>query len=142
MLFRSGIYKEMSFCAVAADVSVGGDGAVRVTRLWCAHDCGLVINPDQVRAQIEGNLVWGIGMALKEEITIGDSQTAPTTFADYALPRMGDVPAMQIELIINPAEKPTGAGETAIVAAAAAIANAVADATGTRPTRLPIRLAA
>ncbi len=140
--FACGIYKEMSYCAVAADVMVGGDGAVRVTHLWCAHDCGLVINPDQVRAQIEGNLVWGIGMALKEELTIGESQTAQTSFASYALPRMGDVPAMQIELIIDPAEKPTGAGETAIVAAAAAIANAVADATGTRPARLPIRLAA
>ena len=140
--FACGIYKELSFCAVAADVIVDADGTVRVTRLWCAHDCGLVINPDQVRAQIEGNLVWGIGMALKEEITVGASQTAQTTFADYALPRMGDVPAMQIELISDSAEKPTGAGETAIVAAAAAIANAVADATGTRPTRLPIRLAA
>lgn len=135
-----GIYKAMSYAAVVADVEVDSDsGRIRVTRLVCAHDCGKVVNPDQVRAQCEGNLVWGLGMALVERLPVADAQVSATTFADYPIPRLGDVPPMQV-VLVDEGEPPTGAGETAIVAAAAAIANAVRDATGVRPQRLPIAL--
>ena len=135
-----GIYKAMSYAAVVADVEVDlGARRIRVTRLVCAHDCGRVINPDQVRAQCEGNLVWGLGMALVERLPVGDSQVAAATFADSPIPRIGDVPPMEV-LLLDEGEAPTGAGETAIVAAAAAIANAVRDAIGVRPSRLPIDL--
>jgi isoquinoline 1-oxidoreductase beta subunit len=136
-----GIYKAMSYAAVVADVEVDlTAGRVRVTRLVCAHDCGRVINPDQVRAQCEGNLVWGLGMALIERLPVADAQVAAATFADAPIPRMADVPPMTV-VLVDEGEPPTGAGETAIVAAAAAIANAVRDATGVRPSRLPIPLA-
>lgn len=135
-----GIYKAMSYAAVVADVEVDLVARrIRVTRLVCAHDCGRVVNPDQVRAQCEGNLVWGLGMALIESLPVADSQVAAATFADSPIPRMGDVPPMEV-LLMDDGEAPTGAGETAIVAAAAAIANAVRDALGVRPGRLPIDL--
>ena len=133
-----GIYKTVSYAAVVADVEVDiGTGQVRVRKLWCAHDCGLVINPDQVRAQCEGNLVWGLGMALVERLPVADSQVAATNFTQSPIPRMADVPTMEV-VLVDSALPPTGAGETAIVAAAAAIANAVRDAIGLRAQRLPL----
>ena len=133
-----GIYKAMSYAAVVAEVEVDDtSGAIRVTRLWCAHDCGLVVNPDQVRAQCEGNLVWGIGMVLNEALPVARSQVAAQNFADSPIPRLHDVPPMQV-ILVDGGEPPTGAGETAIVAAGAAVANAVRDATQWRITRLPV----
>jgi isoquinoline 1-oxidoreductase subunit beta len=134
-----GIYKAMSYAAVVADVEVDTATArVKVTRLVCAHDCGLVINPDQVRAQCEGNLVWGLGMLLVEQLPVAASQVAASSFAESPIPLHADVPPMQI-VLIDEGDPPTGAGETAIVAAAAAVANAVRDAVGVRISRLPLR---
>jgi isoquinoline 1-oxidoreductase beta subunit len=132
-----GIYKGTSYAAVVAEVEVAADGRVRVTRLVCAHDCGRVIHPDQVRAQCEGNLVWGLGMVLVERLPIGASQVAARSFADSPIPRGADVPPLEV-VLVDEGEPPSGAGETAIVAAGAAIANAVRDATGVRPTRFPL----
>lgn len=134
-----GIYKAMSYAAVVANVEVDRlTGRVRVTRLLCVHDCGLVVNPDQVRAQCEGNLVWGLGMVLVERLAVGQSGVAAMTFADSPIPRMSDVPPLEI-VLIDEGEAPTGAGETAIVAAGAAIANAIRAATGFRVQKLPLR---
>ncbi|GAP35886.1 xanthine dehydrogenase family protein molybdopterin-binding subunit [Piscinibacter sakaiensis] len=135
-----GIYKAMSYAAVVAEVEVEpATGRIRVDRLVCAHDCGQVVNPDQVRAQCEGNLVWGLGMALVEQLPVAASQVSAAHFGDYPIPRIGEVPPIEV-LLVDEGEPPTGAGETAIVAAAAAIANAVRAATGVRPQRLPIVL--
>lgn len=131
-----GIYKKTSYAAVVADVTVS-DGNVRVERLWCAHDCGRVINPDQVRAQCEGNLVWGLGMALTDRLPVADGRVAAETFADSPIPSINQVPPMDI-LLVDSDEPPMGAGETAIVAASGAILNAIRDATGVRPARLPV----
>ena len=134
-----GIYKEKSYAAVVADVQVDpATGAVRVLHMWCAHDCGHVINADQVRAQCEGNLVWGLGMALIEQLPVGTSEVAAMNFAESPIPRFGEVPPLQV-LLVDSTAPPTGAGETAIVASAAAIANAIREAVGVRPTRLPVR---
>lgn len=134
-----GIYKEMSYAAVVAEVAVAPDGAVRVQRLWCAHDCGRVVNASQVRAQCEGNLVWGLGMVLMEGLALDErGNVAATSFADAPIPRLSDVPPMHIDLV-DTGEPPTGAGETAIVAAGAAIANAIRAATGVRLQTLPCR---
>lgn len=134
-----GIYKGLSYAAAVADVAVDrATGQVRVTALWCAHDCGLVLQPDGVRAQTEGNLVWCLGMVLLEELPLAASRVAAATFADYPLARMGDVPPLHVHLIDSSAP-PTGAGETAMVAGAGAIANALRDATGVRFTRFPVR---
>lgn len=135
-----GIYKENAFAAVVADVTVADDGQVQLQRLVCAHDCGHVINPDQVRAQCEGNLVWGIGMVLYDDLPVADSQVAAGNFDAAPIPRIGAIPLMQV-LLIDEGEAPGGAGETAIVAAGAAITNAVRAATGVRLTRFPARSA-
>jgi isoquinoline 1-oxidoreductase beta subunit len=133
-----GIYKDMSYAAVVADVAVAANGSARVLRLWCAHDCGRVINAEQVRAQCEGNLVWCVGMVLVEQLGFDAGQVTVESFADSPIPRWGDIPAMYIDLV-DAGEPPTGAGETAMVAGGAAIANALRAATGVRPSTLPWR---
>lgn len=132
-----GIYKDMSYAAAVARVTRTESG-YRVTGLWCAHDCGLVVNPDQVRAQVEGNLVWGIGMALKEELLVDNGRILPESFFDYPLPVLSDVPDIEIRLVEGGAH-PTGAGETAIVCGAASVTNAIAAMIGQTVTTLPVR---
>lgn len=129
-----GVYKGSSFAAVVADVQVDPvSGDVKVLHMHCAHDCGLVVNPDQVRAQCEGNMVWGVGMVLVEAWS-----PEVRNFADSPIPRMSQLPSMSVHCV-DSVEAPSGAGETAIVAAGAAIANAIRAATGWRPTGLPVR---
>jgi isoquinoline 1-oxidoreductase beta subunit len=141
--YACGIYEEDSFVAASADVRVDGEsGAIRVTRMCCVQDVGLAINPDQLRAQIEGNLIWGLGMALTERVEIGASDIASLNFDRYVIPRIADAPEFDIEIISPRSVRPAGAGETAMIVGAPAIANALSRATGRRPTSLPIRSAA
>ncbi|MGJ3264574.1 MAG: molybdopterin cofactor-binding domain-containing protein [Salinarimonas sp.] len=133
-----GVYKEMATAAVVARVALDESGAARVERLWCAHECGLVVDPDGVRAQVESNLIWSVGMALGEELSIVDGRIGAQSQADYALPRFSDTPEIEIALV-DGGGPPAGAGETAIVAGVAAITNAIAAATGRTVTRLPWR---
>jgi CO/xanthine dehydrogenase Mo-binding subunit len=133
-----GTYKDTSHAAAVADVAVDRQGRVRVSRMWCVHDCGLVINPDQVRAQCEGNLVWSLGMVLTDDLPTDAGHVTAQTFADAPIPRMTDVPAITVDLIQS-ARPPQGAGETAMVAGPGAIANAIRAATGRRPARFPVR---
>lgn len=133
-----GIYKETSYAAAVADVAVDAQGHAKVTRLWCVHDCGLVINPDQVRAQCEGNLVWSLGMVLTDDLPSEDGHVVAETFADAPIPRLSEVPPITVDLIFSN-RPPSGAGETAIVAGPGAIANAIRSATGHRPQRFPVR---
>jgi isoquinoline 1-oxidoreductase subunit beta len=133
-----GVYKGGSRVAVVADVEVSTRGEVRVAALWCAHDCGVVIDPDGVRAQVEGCLVWCLGMVLVEALPLQSGGVAAAGFAESPIPRFGEIPPISVRLMDSDAE-PTGAGESAMTAGAAAIANAVFDATGQRPTRLPLR---
>ena len=132
-----GIYKQLSYVAVVAEVVVDARGQLRVARLVCAHDCGTVINPDQVRAQCEGNLVWGLGMALSDRLTAVDSRIGPGSFAEAPIPSLDQIPPLEV-VLVEAGGAPGGAGETAIVATAAAIANAVREATGVRIQRFPI----
>ena len=140
-----GIYKAMSYAAAVAEVALrrnreGRIEDIRVRKIWCAHDCGMVIDPDGVRAQIEGNLVWSLGMVLKEQLDAPGGTAAQTIFGEYEIPRISDMPALEIQLI-DSGEPPTGAGETAIVAGAGAIANAVVRAAGVTPARMPVTVA-
>lgn len=132
-----GTYKQLSHAAVVADVQVAPDGTVRITRLGCAHDSGHLIDPDTVRAQCEGNLVWGLGMALSDALEVAAGGVSSDSFASAPIPRIHDLPPLDV-VLIDEGEAPGGAGETVIVAAAAAIANAVRAATGHRVTRFPI----
>lgn len=136
-----GIYKGVSYAAAVAEVELDTQtGAVRVTRLWCAHDCGRMINPDQVRAQTEGNLVWCIGMMLVEELPFSEGRVQASSFADAPITRINEICPLHVTLM-DSQEASTGAGETAMVAGAGAIANALRDAAGHRFTRVPVRAA-
>jgi isoquinoline 1-oxidoreductase beta subunit len=132
-----GVYKGMAYVAAVAEVVVSAE-AIRVTRLWCDHDCGAMVDARGVRAQVEGNLVWSLAMVLHEALPAPEGRPAITGLAGYALPRLPDMPTLDIRLVPS-AQAPAGAGEPAIVAGAGAIFNALVDASGRRPTRLPVR---
>lgn len=133
-----GIYKETSYAAAVADVQIRQNGAIKVEKLWCSHDCGLVVNPDQVRAQCEGNLVWSIGMILTDNLPIEDGRVTAQTFSDAPIPMNSEVPDMTIELVESQ-RPPQGAGETVIVAGPGAISNAIRAASDIRADRLPLQ---
>ncbi len=132
-------YKGMTPVAVVAEVEVdGAKGTITVLHVWCAHDCGLVINPDQVRNLIEGNVIWGCGLALKERITVEDGAISERNFHMYDVLRQHEAPDISISLIEPPGAPPVGVGEAALPPVAPAIANAIFAATGKRLRRLPI----
>jgi CO/xanthine dehydrogenase Mo-binding subunit len=140
--YACGIYEENSFVAASADVRVdAASGAIRVLRMCCVQDVGLAINPDQLEAQIEGNLIWGLGMALLERVEIGRSEITSLNFDRYDIPRIHDVPEFEIEIVSPRHVPPAGAGETGLIVGPPAIANALRQATGRRYTALPIRSA-
>src|SRR3989454_11815296 len=128
-----------SYVAQVAEVSVDKDGGVRVHRMVCAVDCGQVVNPDTVKAQMEGGINFGLTAALKSEITLDRGRVQQRNFHDYPMLRMNEAP--QIEVYIVPSmEKPTGVGEPSVPPVAPAVANAIFAATGKRVRRLPIRV--
>ena len=124
--------------AQVAEVSVAPDGVVRVHRVVCAVDCGTVINPDTVRAQMEGGIVFGLTAALKASVTIAKGRVQQNNFYDYPLLRMDEMPEVEV-LIVPSTEAPSGIGEMGVPPIAPAVANAVFAATGKRIRHLPIR---
>ena len=125
--------------AQVAEVSVEGK-QIRVHRVVCAIDCGLVVNPNLVAQQVESGVVFGLSAALDGEITIKDGKVVQTNFHDFLVPRMNAVP--QVETIITlSTERPTGVGEPPTPPVAPAVANAVFALTGQRLRSLPLRLA-
>ncbi|MDZ7812324.1 MAG: molybdopterin cofactor-binding domain-containing protein [Ideonella sp.] len=132
-----GLYKSGAYVATVAEVSAV-KGQWRVTRLVSAVDVGRLIHPDAVRAQSEGNLIWGLGMMFTDLLPLDAAKTA-AGFAAAPVPRLPETPSIEL-VLVDEGDPPGGAGETAIVGAAAAIANAWHAATGRRPSRLPIPL--
>ena len=132
-------YKQSeNFVAMGMEVAVEpATGVIRVLRVACAHDCGLMINPDSVRAQVEGCILQTISRTLHEEVTFDRSRVTSTDWASYPILTFPDVPRLDIQLIDRRHERPLGAGEAATAAVAAAIGNAVADAAGVRLRRAP-----
>jgi isoquinoline 1-oxidoreductase subunit beta len=129
-----------SYIAQVAEASVEKDGTVRVHRVVCAIDCGRVVNPDIVKAQMEGGIVFGLTAALKTEITLENGRVQQKNFHDYQMLRMFESP--EIEVHIVPSEvSPTGVGEPSVPPVAPALTNAIFAATGKRVRRLPIRAA-
>jgi len=117
-----------SFVAIIAEVSIQ-DEKVRVHKVDCAIDCGLAVNPDGVRAQMEGGIVFGISMALYGELTFSKGRVQQHNFYDYPIARMNDAPEINV-YIVDSTEKMGGAGECFVPPTAPAIANAVFKATG------------
>ena len=127
-----------SYVAQVVEASVGKGGEVRVHRVVCAIDCGLVINPDTVKAQMEGGIVYGLTAALKTEITLKDGRVEQGNFNDYPMLRIFESPEIEVHIVAS-TEHPTGVGEPGVPPAAPALANAIFAATGKRIRRLPIR---
>jgi len=130
------IYKGVTFVATAIAMEMVA-GQPRVKQAICVHDCGRVISPDQVRAQIEGNVIWGIGMALLERYELAKGIAGARNFDRYTIARQVHVPEIEIDLLESEAAA-SGAGEAALAPVAAAIANGVFNLTGKRHRRLPI----
>ena len=140
--FACGIFDGRCFIAVSADVYIDHQTQqIKVQHMCCVQDVGMAINPDQLRAQIESNMAWSVGMALLEKFEVGDDTIKSSNFDDYLIPRMADMPRLDIEIIDQPEIPPAGAGEVAIVAGPPAIANAIRRASGFRALRLPISFA-
>jgi isoquinoline 1-oxidoreductase beta subunit len=133
------LYSEWdTYMAQVADVEVTADGEIKVKRVVCAVDCGTIINPDTVKAQLEGGVVFGISGALWGEITVKNGRVEQSNYNDYRVLRMNETPPIEVHLIRN-GEKPGGIGEPGTAGTAPAIANAVFAVTGRRIRQLPLQ---
>lgn len=126
-----------TFVAEVAEVTVQADGAFTVDRVVCAVDCGIVVNPDVVRAQVEGGVGFALSAALHGAITLKDGAVEQSNFHDYAPIRITEMPKVEVHILPS-AEKPSGIGEPGVPPLAPALANALAAATGKRVRTLPI----
>jgi len=126
-----------SFLSMVVDVTVNGDGEVAVNRVVCAVDCGMVVNPNTIEAQIQGGVIFAITAALYSEITIKDGRVEQSNFTDYRILRIDQTPTIDVH-IIRSAEAPGGIGEPGTAALSPALTNAIYAATGKRLRQLPV----
>jgi isoquinoline 1-oxidoreductase beta subunit len=126
-----------SFMAQVAEVEVAKDGTVRVHRVICAVDCGPVVNPDTVRAQVQGAVMYGVTAALYGEITLKDGRVEQSNFDTYQALRINEAPVVEVH-IIQGAQAPGGMGETGTSCIVPAVGNAVFAATGKRMRKMPV----
>ena len=122
---------------VAVCVALTVDTEVRLDRIWCAADCGQVINPDGAKNQLEGGIIMAASWTLKEQVRLSGTGVRSTTWDDYPILRFDEVPPVEIELVMAQDQRSTGAGEVSLGPAMAAIGNAVAHALGARIRDLP-----
>jgi isoquinoline 1-oxidoreductase beta subunit len=129
-----------SYLSQVAEVEVAADGSVKVHRIVCAMDCGLVVNPDTVAAQMDSGTYFGLTAALHGAITLKDGRVEQSNFDTYLPMRIDEVPVVETHLVKS-AELPGGIGETATAAVMPAVTNAIFAATGRRIRTLPINAA-
>jgi isoquinoline 1-oxidoreductase beta subunit len=130
-----------TYMAQVAEVEVSKDGAVRVRRVVCAVDCGIPVNPDTIRAQIQSAVNFGITAALHGEITLKNGRVEQANFDSYQMLRMDEAPAIEV-YIVQSLEPPGGMGEAGTSAIVPAVTNAIFAATGKRLRKLPVDAAA
>jgi len=133
-------FVDYSNTPIAGVVEVSVDrasGKIQVHDVWCVLDCGIPVHPNNVVAQTESSIVYGLGMSLMERITVKDGAIRESNFFDYPVPRMNEIPEMHIE-VIRTENRPTGVGQMATPIMAPAIANAVAQLTGKRLRESPM----
>ena len=123
-----------TFVAQVAEVTVDADNKFTVDRVVCAVDCGVAVNPDVVRAQMEGGIGFGLSAALHGAITLKDGVVEQSNFHDYPLLRINEMPAVEVHIVPS-TDKPTGVGEPGVPLIAPAVANALAAATGQAPAQ-------
>ncbi len=126
-----------SFVAEVVDVTVSDDGEFSVDRVVCAVDCGIAINPDVIRAQMEGGIGYALSAALREEVTLAAGEVEQRNFDRYRPLRIDEMPDIEVHIVAS-AEPPSGVGEPGTPPLAPALVNALADATGRRIYRMPI----
>nr|WP_321982992.1 molybdopterin cofactor-binding domain-containing protein [uncultured Lichenicoccus sp.] len=126
-----------SYLCAVLEVEVTPDGSVRVHHADVAVDCGPVVNPDTIRAQIEGGLIFGLTMALYSEITLSNGRVDQSNFHDYRMMRINEAPVIDVHIADNPGGSIGGIGETGTAIAAPALANAIFAASGRRLRRIP-----
>ena len=126
-----------TYMAQVAEVEVAKNGAVRVRRVVCALDCGTVVNPDTVRAQIQSAVAFGVTAALYGEITLKNGRVEQSNFDTYRVLRMDEAPVVEVH-IVESSEPPGGMGEAGTSVIAPAVANAICAATGKRLRKLPV----
>jgi isoquinoline 1-oxidoreductase beta subunit len=129
-----------SILAQVSEVSVDQSGAVRIHKIVCTVDCGWAINPDTIKAQMEGGIVYGLTAALKGEITIDKGRVVQKHFGDYQMMRVNEMPEIEVHIVPS-SEEPGGIGEPSTALAAGSLVNAIYAATGKRIYSLPIRAA-
>ncbi len=127
-----------TYLSQIAEVGVSKDGEVMVRRVVCAVDCGQIVNPDTIVAQMEGGIIFGMSAALWGEITLKDGRVEQQNFNDYRVLRINETPAIEVHLVKN-AEAPGGIGEPGTISIAPAMANAIFAVTGKRIRKLPIK---
>jgi isoquinoline 1-oxidoreductase beta subunit len=128
-----------SFVAQVVEVTVKDEGIFSVDRVVCAVDCGVAVNPDLVRAQMESGIVFGLSAALHGAIILRDGIVVQSNFNDYPVLRLDETPRIEVHIVKSEAP-PTGVGEPGVPPVAPALANALFAATGKRLTKLPLRL--
>ena len=127
-----------SYLSQVAEVEVSKEGEVKVRRVVCAVDCGQMVNPDTIIAQIEGGIIFGLGAALWSEITLQGGRVEQHNFNDYRVLRINETPVIEVHLVKN-GEAPGGIGEPGTIGIAPAVTNAIFAATGKRIRKLPIK---
>jgi len=131
------VHKSFStYVAQVVDVSVI-DGAIKIDKVTCAVDCGVAVNPDVIRAQMEGGIGYGLGHVMRNQITFTDGEVDQYNFPDYEPLRITDMPDVAVHIVAS-AEAPTGVGEPGVPPVGPALANAIHAATGKRISRLPM----
>jgi isoquinoline 1-oxidoreductase beta subunit len=133
-------YSFHSSLAYVAEVTVASDGSVKVDRVVCAIDCGIAINPDVVRAQVEGGVAFGLGAILYSTVTLKGGRVEQSNFNDYRVLRMNEMPRVEV-YIVESMEAPSGIGEPTVPPIGPAVSNAIFAATGKRVRTLPLSTA-
>jgi len=126
-----------SFVAQVAEISVSKSGAIRVHRVVCAVDCGRIVNPDTIAAQMESGIIFGLTAALYGAITFKDGRVEQGNFDDYPLLRLDETPQIEVHLVPS-SEDPGGIGEPGVPPIAPAVANALFSLSGARVRSLPL----
>ena len=128
-----------TFVAEVAEVSIADDGTIKVEKVVCAVDCGVAVNPDQVKAQMEGGIGYGLGAVLHNAVTLKGGRVEQSNFHDYQPLRINEMPEVEVHIVAS-TEAPTGVGEPGVPPIGPAVANAVYKATGRRIRALPFAL--